>query len=62
MGIAGFSMNKNGEYSNIAGPYYFKLDEVDTKLEQVFNNEKGESIEDLIKKENFYQSSGIQTE
>ncbi len=38
-GIAAFSMGKNGKYSEISGPYYFKIDGVNNTIEQIFENE-----------------------
>ena len=38
-GIAAFSLRKNGKFSEIAGPFYFKITDLDNTIEQVFENE-----------------------
>ena len=38
VGIAAFSVGKNGISSRIAGPYYFKVMNIDKNFEQIFKD------------------------
>lgn len=39
IGIAAFSLGKNNKVSNISGPFYFKISDINNTIEQVFENE-----------------------
>ena len=41
-GIAAFSIGKNGGSSKVAGPYYFKIMDIDDAFEQMFENKSGD--------------------
>lgn len=48
-GIAAFSMDKDGNYSEITGPYYFKTDQTEFNIEQIFENGFKENSSQNIK-------------
>ena len=50
MGIAAFTFSKNGKYSEISGPYYFKIEDIENGNEQIFkeNEEKKEAFKKII--------------
>ncbi|MBN2544656.1 MAG: hypothetical protein JXB50_02585 [Spirochaetes bacterium] len=54
-GIAAYAMGKEGEYSDIEGPFYFKAVDIDTALEQTFENGyKEEKLKDKATEKKVY--------